>query len=64
MSDQSPPDLLLPSGWTKNVKSAVLHVISVVPKHVPETDTPMHKPLGRYRGVSGQNSDDRIPVTA
>jgi hypothetical protein len=29
LSDQSPPDLPLPSGWAKNVKSAVLHVISV-----------------------------------
>jgi hypothetical protein len=29
LSDQSPPDLPLPSGWTQNVKSAVLHVISL-----------------------------------
>jgi len=29
LSDQSPPDLPLPSGWAKNVKSAVLHVISL-----------------------------------
>ena len=29
MSDQSPPDLPLPTGWPKNVKSAVLHVISL-----------------------------------
>ena len=29
MSDQSLPDIPLPSGWAKNVKSAVLHVISV-----------------------------------
>ena len=29
MSDPSPPDLSLPSGWPRNVKSAVLHVISL-----------------------------------
>ena len=29
MSDQSLPDIPLPSGWTKNVKSGVLHVISL-----------------------------------
>ena len=29
MSDPSPPDLPLPSGWPRNVKSAVLHVISL-----------------------------------
>ena len=29
MSDQSPPDIPLPSGWARNVKSAVLHVISL-----------------------------------
>ena len=29
MSDQSLPDLPVPSGWPKNVKTAVLHVISV-----------------------------------
>ena len=29
LSDQSPPDLFLPCGWAKNVKSAVLHVISL-----------------------------------
>ena len=29
MSDQSLPDIPVPSGWAKNVKSAVLHVISL-----------------------------------
>ena len=29
MSDHSPPDLSVPPGWPKNVKSAVLHVISL-----------------------------------
>ena len=29
MSNQSLPDLPVPSGWAKNVKSAVLHVISL-----------------------------------
>ena len=29
MSDQSLPDLPVPSGWPKNVKSAVLHVVSL-----------------------------------
>ena len=29
MSDQTTPDLPLPFGWAKNVKSAVLHVISL-----------------------------------
>jgi len=29
LSDRSTPDLPLPSGWGKNVKSAVLHVISL-----------------------------------
>ena len=29
MPDQSPPSLPVPSGWPKNVKSAVLHVISL-----------------------------------
>ena len=29
MSEQSLPDLPVPSGWAKNVKSAVLHVISL-----------------------------------
>jgi transposase len=29
LSDQPPPGLPLPSGWAKNVKSAVLHVISL-----------------------------------
>ena len=30
MRDQSLPDIPLPSGWDKNVKSAVLHLISLV----------------------------------
>ena|GEM_PF-2746414 len=29
MSDQPLPDIPLPSGWAKNVKSAVLHVVSL-----------------------------------
>ena len=29
MPDQSPLDLPLPTGWAKNIKSAVLHVISL-----------------------------------
>ena len=29
MPDQTLPDIPLPSGWPKNVKSAVLHVISL-----------------------------------
>jgi len=29
LSDQSLPDIPLPTGWAKNVKSAVLHVISL-----------------------------------
>ena len=29
MSDQPTPDLPLPSGWAKNAKSAVLHVVSL-----------------------------------
>jgi len=29
VSDHSPPDLSVPPGWPKNVKSAVLHVISL-----------------------------------
>ena len=29
MSDPSPPDILVPSDWAKNIKSAVLHVISL-----------------------------------
>jgi hypothetical protein len=29
LSDPSPPDIPLPSGWAKNVRSAVLHVISL-----------------------------------
>ena len=29
MSNQSLPDLPVPSGWAKNVKSAVLHVVSL-----------------------------------
>ena len=29
MSNQSLPDIPLPSSWAKNVKSAVLHVISL-----------------------------------
>ena len=31
MSEPSPLDLPVPSGWPKNVKSAVLHVISLAP---------------------------------
>ena len=29
MSDQPLPNIPLPSGWAKNVKAAVLHVISL-----------------------------------
>ena len=29
MSDQALPDIPVPSGWPKNVKSAILHVISL-----------------------------------
>ena len=29
MPDQTSPDIPLPSGWAKNVKSAVLHVVSL-----------------------------------
>ena len=29
MPDQTSPDVPLPSGWAQNVKSAVLHVISL-----------------------------------
>ena len=43
MSDQSLPVIPLPSGWTKSVKTAVLHVISVKKARLTKID-PRRRP--------------------
>ena len=53
MSDQSPPGLSLPSGWAKNVRSAVLHVISLA-----------HYAIVAARGWAANSINARVRLTA
>ena len=53
MPDQSPPSLPVPSGWPKNVKSAVLHVISLA-----------HYAIVAARGWAANSLNARVRLTA
>ncbi len=53
MSDHSPPDVPLPSGWAKNVKSAVLHVISMA-----------HYAIACARGWAANSINARVRLAA
>ena len=53
MSDQSLPDIPLPSGWAKNVRSAVLHVISLA-----------HYAIVAARGWAANSINARVRLTA
>ena len=48
MPDQSQPDLPVPSGWARNVKAAVLHVVSMA-----------HFAIIDARGLTAKGSDDQ-----
>ncbi len=53
MSDQPLPDIPLPSGWPGNVKSAVLHVISLA-----------HCDIIDARGLAANNINARVRLAA
>jgi hypothetical protein len=53
LSNQSLPDIPLPSGWAKNVRSAVLHVISLA-----------HYAIVAARGWAANSINARVRLTA
>ena len=53
MSDQTLPDIPLPSGWAKNVKSSVLHVISLA-----------HYAIACTRGWAANSINARVRLVA
>ena len=53
MSDQALRDIPVPSGWTKNVKSAVLHIISMA-----------HYAIVAARGWAANSINARVRLTA
>jgi len=53
LSDQSLPDIPMPSGWAKNVKSAVLHVISLA-----------HYAIVAARGWAANSINARVRLAA
>ena len=53
MSDQALPDIPVPSGWAKNVRSAVLHVISLA-----------HYAIVAARGWAANSINARVRLTA
>ena len=53
MLDQSLPDIPVPSGWAKNVESAVLHVISLA-----------HYAIAVARGWAANSINARVRLTA
>ena len=53
MSDQTLPDIPLPSAWAKNVKSAVLHVISLT-----------HYAIVAAHGWAANSINARVRLTA
>ena len=53
MCDQSFPDIPLPSGWPNNVKSAVLHVISLT-----------HYAIASARGWAANSINARVRLAA
>ena len=53
MTDQALPDIPVPSGWPKNVKSAVLHVISLV-----------HFAIACARGWAANSINTRVRLAA
>ena len=53
MSDHSPPDIPVPSGWPSNVKSAVLHIISLA-----------HYAITYARGWAANSINARVRLAA
>ena len=53
MPDQTLPDIPLPSGWAKNVKSAVLHVVSLA-----------HYAIVAARGWAANSINARVRLAA
>jgi hypothetical protein len=53
LPDQALPDIPLPSGWARNVRSAVLHVISLA-----------HYAIVAARGWAANSINARVRLTA